>query len=624
MRSVLGRATSGALGVAVVVAIAHFAACGGSGAQPDAGLDAALDAGDRCALACGAAAAACADLDADACAAACAAKAIDTGDGSVARDVLACLERANADASSQCASVTDCFRPPPATAFNPGPYGTNPKDIAGPFTIPTTTGDWDFQREWTGLDSYVFLVYAPGVAVYPNGDYSAGLFKQSLASELLAKSPKDVHYFFLPMTAAEAGWPAARDAWTAQLAAADPAWSSRVHFCDVGAKELDGWVGDMIRYRVKTGLPYKQYDTLGFAIDRFQRIREVGMLGQLAQNGVVPKLSFLANEPAYYDFEWDRERGLAAEKSPTIVTLAKAQTVYDAIEVDADLPDANAMAGFDTLEVDLAMDCDHHRDGECGAWDYLSELSICDPPAPVDAGADAAPDAGPPPWQCNTEIARWITAYWRETRWVTDISGMLALLKGGGKTHFRWWATGQWDPRKTNYVVSLSLRFSNRGKGKRPVQAVPLWKGGPWNAGYDATHAPKQIPISASAKEVDLYVLDTGHGAAADNCAEFCNHQHHFVVGGKDHTLSFPGAQTTLGCAANVGKGVVPNQHGTWYYGRGGWCPGYDVAPWVVDVTADVTKGQSSTLGYTTSYANAPVDTDRGAIELSSYLITWE
>ena len=30
--------------------------------------------------------------------------------------------------------------------------------------------------------------------------------------------------------------------------------------------------------------------------------------------------------------------------------------------------------------------------------------------------------------------------------------------------------------------------------------------------------------------------------------------------------------------------GAVPNEHGTWFYGRGGWCDGAPVVPWVFDV----------------------------------------
>lgn len=32
-------------------------------------------------------------------------------------------------------------------------------------------------------------------------------------------------------------------------------------------------------------------------------------------------------------------------------------------------------------------------------------------------------------------------------------------------------------------------------------------------------------------------------------------------------------------------EGVVPNEHGTWLYGRGGWCDGQQVSPHVLDIT---------------------------------------
>jgi len=439
--------------------------------------------------------------------------------------------------------------------------------------------------------------------VYPNGtDYSRDLFKQNL-SALLPKSPTNVHYFFLPLKTNDAAWPAARDRWIMQRDAIGGDWSSRVHFIDTGALDLPNWIGDMMKYRYQTMLPYKQYDYLGFAIDRFQRIREVGMLGQLVQNGITVKLDFLAYEPKYYEFEWSREQAL--DPKATIIELANKKTVYDTFDVDVNVPDPSA---YDTLEVDLTMDCDNHRDGECGAWDYLSYLWVCDPG-----------DGGP---QCTNEIARWITSYWRETRWVTDISQMLPFLKPGMQ-HFRWNANGQFDPRKTNYIVSLKLRLSNKNKGMRPVSAIPLWTGGMWDQNYDAAHPLKQLVVP-NAKKVELYTLVTGHGAAQDNCAEFCNHEHHFAINGTDNTKSFPEAQTALGCTNNVDKGAVPNQHGTWYYGRGGWCPGWDVSPWVVDVTKQVKLGQQNDFAYTTTFGGQPVTVNRGNIVLSSYLVSWQ
>ena len=169
------------------------------------------------------------------------------------------------------------------------------------------------------------------------------------------------------------------------------------------------------------------------------------------------------------------------------------------------------------------------------------------------------------------------------------------------------------------------MRFIEGGKGIRPTSTTPLWTGGNWNAGYDATKTPQTVAVPAGARRVELVTLTTGHGGVAPtNCAEFCNHQHLFTVNGVLHRQSFPEAQSPSTCAQRVDLGVVPNQHGTWYYGRGGWCPGQDVAPWVVDVTADVTRGQPNTITYRTEFNGATVNANLGNIVLSSWLVVWE
>lgn len=45
---------------------------------------------------------------------------------------------------------------------------------------------------------------------------------------------------------------------------------------------------------------------------------------------------------------------------------------------------------------------------------------------------------------------------------------------------------------------------------------------------------------------------------------------------------------TPLGCTTLVKEGAVPNEHGTWLYGRGGWCDGLQVNPWRIDITKQV------------------------------------
>lgn len=55
---------------------------------------------------------------------------------------------------------------------------------------------------------------------------------------------------------------------------------------------------------------------------------------------------------------------------------------------------------------------------------------------------------------------------------------------------------------------------------------------------------------------------------------------------------SVPGAAgpsgSPLGCTTWVKDGAVPNEYGTWLYGRGGWCDGLQVDPWRTDVTKQV------------------------------------
>ncbi len=104
----------------------------------------------------------------------------------------------------------------------------------------------------------------------------------------------------------------------------------------------------------------------------------------------------------------------------------------------------------------------------------------------------------------------------------------------------------------------------------------------------------------------------SGHGFGADtaNCAEFCNHTHHFVVNGVEHIKAHPEAGTDEGCVDQVAVGTTPNQFGTWFFGRGGWCPGLDIPPWVVDVTADVTPGETASIAYQGLLDGEPYDPD--------------
>jgi len=271
------------------------------------------------------------------------------------------------------------------------------------------------------------------------------------------------------------------------------------------------------------------------------------------------------------------------------------------------LPTAAEMAKFDTLEVEVTQQCpkpDEIELGNCGAWDYLANLSLADDPA-------------------NTvELARFITSYHRETHWVSDVSQMLPLLASGGQHAFRWSFAPSWNTQPT--ATHLALRLSSKKKGLTPKQATFLYAGGDFGSMYNVGRMPVSVPIPATAKKVELFVIVTGHGSGTNQCSEFCDHQHEFTVNGTKHVKDFPLAGTNDTCIPNLTNGLTPNQAGTWWFGRGGWCPGQQVDPWIVDVTADVTPGQTATVSYRGLFAGADPPDGSGNIDLVSYLVVHE
>ncbi|MBM4372658.1 MAG: hypothetical protein FJ098_13440 [Deltaproteobacteria bacterium] len=492
----------------------------------------------------------------------------------------------------------DTAPPPPTVPFSEGPYGPGYREIAGPFTVPTLHGDWDFEASWNGEDVYVFVFH------HADYDYSNQLWASSI-SELLDRSPQNVHYLFGSFqadAAADVQGLSQRVGAALDLLAPEKQawWVERVHFVTIPAFQAPAALGDAV----------KAHPAFAFGIDRFQRWRAVGLLLFPGTGGAPAELSYLTHEVRHWNFEWSRQEALDAEEAVTVVPVLSGENVQSQV-VEVDLPDATAMAGFDTLLVDLAAYCPEHDEQACGEWDYISWLHLCPDPE--------APDT------CDVEVARWITTYGREGRWVTDISQMLALFPGGGTVRLRYDAGYAYD-------TWLSLRLSNRGKGGHPAEAVFLWPGrDPFDAHYNDDRPPVVLDVPDDVSRVELYALITGHGFGVDseNCAEFCNHTHHFTVNGVEFVKDHPMAGTTWGCMEQIEQGVVPNQYGTWPFGRGGWCPGFDVQPFVADVTAALTEGEN-VLTYEGLLEGEPFEPVRvdnggflGGIRMSSWLIYW-
>jgi hypothetical protein len=384
-------------------------------------------------------------------------------------------------------------------------------------------------------------------------------------------------------------------------------WERRIHYVEGNARMLGNWVSDLMRS-----------PGWGFGIDRFQRIRYIGSFADLERydssyGWFAPNLSMAANEAIFYNFEAEREAQMRANVG-TVLRVFDHQPMSDSgwagartyAEVDFGSPDD--LAAHDTLTYDLSMDCDGDGEyGDCPAWDYLVYLYLCDEDDPATSADESE--------SCGTEIGRWITTYHREGRWVHDASAMLPLIAGGGVRRLAFYTQQLYD-------VTLDIHLSNAGKEATPAASTWMWSGGGLDLDYNDEHAAIELDIPATATKVELATVISGHGmSSTGNCAEFCNTTHDFIVNGETYTRDFPEAGASVDCMDKVSEGTVPNQYGTWWYGRSGWCPGKEVPVVMTDITSAVTPGMTNLFEYQAWYNGAPFAGSGANIRLTSWVV---
>ena len=492
-----------------------------------------------------------------------------------------------------------------------GPFGMLRHDLADDFSVTKLDGSpWTLSEQWSGCESYIFL---------PSGRVNSGLDDSSIwqrdVDGLIAGSPLNAHYFFVASRTIEEApdeVSAMQQRVDAALAAlpADESdwWRDRLHVVAQHRSEISGWLGDMLNGA----------GAIGFAIDRMQQIRLLGSFADvdrfssmLQNQGQWPweaNLAYAAHEARHYNYEAQRERTLAAESDVTIVAPWSDEVLMEVVETSVTFPSPAEMAAFDTLEIDLWMDCADQSGaefGNCGAWDYLSHIYLID----VDG-------------MTPIEMARFITTYHREGRYLVDATPMLAHLRDGGARTIRFEVSPPWNPQA--YRTRMHFRLANRNKSENVAASTPLFTGGSFNATYNDAYTPIDVPISAAAQRVEVWAIITGHGADLFNCAEFCDHQHEVTVNGSAYTKTHDTVGDNKGCIGEIENGMVPNQGGTWWFGRGGWCPGQQVEPWVVDVTADVTPGSMATVSYRGLLNGASPPDNAGNIRMTSWLVVYE
>lgn len=481
-----------------------------------------------------------------------------------------------------------------------GPYGERRHERADDFWGIDLEGvEWRLQDHWTGCETYVFI---PDSVDGADGEsiWAADL------DQLLEWSPSNVHYFFVSRKrdeAAEASLAAMADQVDEVLGGLDEdeaaGWRARLHV----VAETSSWVADVFRGIGKEG----------WAIDRAQNVRGIGSFSDVEryiggnQWPYDPNLAYAALDAQMFNVDAEREARLAAEAA-TVLPMWTGEVISQYADLTVTLPSAAEMATFDTFEVDIDMRCPDPASpefGNCGAWDYLADLHVKDGEQWI-------------------ELGRMITTYHREARWVVDLTPMMAHLLAGGSRTFRWSWAPEWNVQPTE--TRLSLRFSNRGKGFAPRKATRVATGGAFTATYNDGRVPAEVPVSATAKRVELWALITGHGGdTKTGCSEFCNHQHEFTIAGVTHLQEYPEAGTEAGCRDNgIPAQMTPNQWGTWWLGRGGWCPGQPVLPYVIDLTADVPAGSTASVAYRGLYKKkTPPDTS-GNVLMNAWLVEYE
>ena len=468
--------------------------------------------------------------------------------------------------------------------------------IASDFTVPTTDGDWNFADNWSGCETYLFIQDVPS----QTAGWTTGIWERDV-EDFFERLPLNTRVFFVSDEDTgeeiEANLGMIQEAVSDALDDMDSStaawWADRVHFITWRSILLEGWVGSVM---MSPGW--------GVGIDRFQRIRYIGSYADYSRydenyGWFAPNLSMAANESIYYNFEAERQTAMDAVDA-TVVEVFTGERCSGSVSVEADLPDAATMAEFDTLEIDLYMGCEGEGEyGYCPAWDYMAYLYLCD--------ADD-PDS------CTTEIGRWITTYHREGRWVYDVSSYLPLMEEGGTRTFKFETTGP-------YELTLDLRLSNQSKETQAEEITYLYSGGTFNSSYNAGYEELSVDIPADAEKVTLATVISGHGMAdPGNCAEFCNTTHHFWVNGTEYERDFEEAGAADDCMQKVAEGTVPNQYGTWWYGRSGWCPGKEVPTVTQDITKSVTPGEPASFYYQ-GYYNGSDYTGSATIRMRSWLV---
>ncbi|HNW82340.1 MAG TPA: peptide-N-glycosidase F-related protein [bacterium] len=483
--------------------------------------------------------------------------------------------------------------------FADSPYGTAFGDTAGDFTVPTDKGDWSFSENRKAAENYIFIIYRS------TNSESIAIWKTDMI-RMFENTPENTHYFFAVDGAIELCEEKIaiinETIKTALEISGRTAIKNKIHIVTKPLRVVDSWLKEWL-----TGNP-----DFFLGIDRFQKIRKAGSFHSWKTSSLDPVFEFVYKEAELYNYEYGLYELLDEKKEQTTVLKGIDGLPFEgdgwtqSLSFTVDFP---AFKNTGKLYLDLSQICDDPATCE---WDRIQQLFLC---------SDETDES------CNVEIGRWITTYGRSGKWLTDITPLLPLFEKAGKYKFKFTVSGD------QYVNYLNFVYIEDAQEAKPVKIISLFKGTvPFNETYNNywTEIEIEIPESVEKVFISSYITGHGNGSEAANCAEFCPFESIFYVNGTSYEHDFNNAGTSRGCFDLVDEGAVPNQYGSWPFGRAGWCPGADVKLINMDITESVVKGQKNKFFYGAFLGGevyVPEITDpsgyRAEIPLTSYVIYW-
>ncbi|MAI09171.1 MAG: hypothetical protein CMA08_01120 [Euryarchaeota archaeon] len=474
--------------------------------------------------------------------------------------------------------------PVPWTSTQGDSAVSGPFQTVGEFTAPTLDGSLTFSDLWDGNSTYLFLL------MKTSGSSSSSSTFTMNPGTLTRNLPDDTHLVYGSYDSTYRSQITDRRADVQQKlnAAEEAEWSGRIHYLDL---DLSGAGGDLGEALSALGEPTT------FGIDRFQRLRQTGSTYTWGTSSTTYDPQHMSHEAWMWHAEHPAEirRSDPGIEAVDLMLGDQHQGGWGggfSTAMNATISLNHALETYDTMEMFHEHACSERRDryqtssgyAGCHEWDFEANLRICD--------RDNSS-------KCGTEFARWITTYGREGRWLTDLSPYLFMFEDGEDRRFTYRGANGGS-------LTITLLFSRWGEtnvDERPSNATFAFTGGQFNGSYNDPalyERERTLQIPADATRVRIVATITGHGFQKDdaNCAEFCDHEHHFTIGSNTAYEWHPIVYSNTGCEQEVPQGVVANQFGSWPYGRAGWCAGQDVKQWTYDITNWVTPGATETLSY--------------------------